>query len=90
MASEAGCFLGVNAVAAIYVAAAHANTVISRVVHRAILRDDSGILPLRVDFTGVNVVPITSETVLLVVNSAMVIIRQRPPKILLRPVVKRF
>ena len=78
-----------NVAVAIYVAVAHANTVISHVVHHAILRDDSGI-PLRDDFIGANAVPTTHETLLHVVNFAVVIVRQPAPKILLRPVVKRF
>jgi hypothetical protein len=80
----------VNAVAAIYVAVAHANTVISHVVHRAIHRDAPDILPLRADLTGVNAVLTTHETVLHEANSAAVIIHQRVPKILLLQVVKRF
>jgi hypothetical protein len=79
----------VNAVAAIYVAVAHANTVISRVVHHAILRDDSDIL-LRADFIGVNAVLTTHVTVLQAVNSVAETVPQRDPKTLLRPVVKRF
>lgn len=82
-----------NAVVAIYVAVAHANTVISHVVHRAIHRaihrDAPGILPLRADLTGMNAVLTTHETVLHGANSAAVIIHQRVPKILLQ-VVKRF
>jgi len=80
----------VNAVAAIYVAVAHANTVISHVVHRAIHRDAPDILPLRADLTGMNAVPTTHETVLHEANSAAVIIHQRVPKILLLQVAKRF
>jgi len=80
----------VNVAAAIYVAVALANTVISHVVHHAIHRDDSDILPLHADFTGENAVPTIHDTVLHVVNSATVIVRQRAPVILLRLVVKRF
>jgi len=84
----------VNAVAAIYVAVAHATTVISHVVHRAIHRaihrDAPGTLPLRADLTGVNAVLTTHETVLHEANSAAVIIHQRVPKILLFQIVKRF
>lgn len=79
-----------NAVAAIYVAVAHANTVISHVVHRAIHRDAPDILPLRADLTGMNAVLTTHETVLHEANSAAVIIHQRVPKILLLQVAKRF
>lgn len=79
-----------NVVAAIYVAVAHANTVISHVVHRAIHRDAPDILPLRADLTGVNAVLTTHETVLHEANSAAVIIHQRVPKILLLQVAKRF
>jgi hypothetical protein len=80
----------VNAAAAIYVAVAHAKTVISHVVHHAIHRVDPDILPLRADFIGVNAVPTIPEIVLHEVNSGAVIIRQRPPETLLRPVAKRF
>ena len=79
-----------NAVAAIYVAVAHANTVISHVVHRAIHRDAPDVLPLRADLTGMNAVLTTHETVLHEANSAAVIIHQRVPKILLLQVAKRF
>ena len=78
-----------NAAAAIYVAVAHVNTVISRVVHHAILRADSDIL-LRADFIGVSAVPTTHVTVLQAVNSVAATVPQRDLKTLLRPVVKRF
>ena len=79
-----------NAAVAIYVAVAHANTVISHVVHHAILPDDSDILPLLADFTGVSAVSTTHVIVLHVMNPVAVIVHQWAPKTLLRPVVKRF
>jgi len=46
--------------------------------------------PLHAHLLGANAVPIIQETVLLGVTSVGTVVRKRAPKILLRPVFKRF
>ena len=95
-----------NVGAAIYAVADHGTVVVFLVIHRAVHRAVrravrrvvrrvvrlviSGIPPLRVHLAGVNVAMITQETVLLRATSVVAVVRRQAPKILLRPVFKRF
>lgn len=83
-------------VAAIYVVEDHATVAVFLVIRRVILLIllvhlvISDIPPLRVHLAGVNAGPIIQGTVLLRATPAGVVVRQQVPKILLRPVFKRF
>lgn len=83
-----------NVGAAIYAEADHATVAVFLVIHRdtrrAVLLVISGIPPLRVHFAGVNTVPIIQGIVLLGATSVVAVVRRQVPKILLRPVFKRF
>ncbi len=79
-----------NVVAAIYVVVDHATVAVFLVIRRVILLVLLVILGIRAHPAGVNAGPIIQETVHLRATPAGVVVRQQVPKILRRPVFKRF
>ncbi len=82
-----------NVVAAIYVVVDHATVAVFLVIRRVVLLVLLVllvILGIRAHPAGVNAGPIIQETVLLRATPAGVVVRQQVPKILRRPVFKRF
>ena len=79
-----------NVVAAIYGVVDHGTVAVFLAIRRDVHLVISGIPPLRVHLTGVNAVRIIPETVLLGATSVVAVVRHQAPKILLRPVFKRF